>query len=307
MLRRRVQFRFVVGAVQQMVDAGDGEIDFLRCSGVVVQPFPGCADGVTVYGVGGFGVHLSGLDDDSSGRGQLPPGAVQPAESLPQGVQAGAFGHQSVEVQVGADFQSLGGYGDQGPRSGGAVVGVGGSRLPQGFHRFIPFPLAHSSGDQNGVGGGRAADDPVGFTGCGHPVGENRDGGGALYGQVQRGGGQFLGHSGVALRHFQSGRLAGHLPSAEGVAGVGNLGRGVAEGFLFAYFRGRGGRHYDGLEGRFQRRGRPLPVLVDGAGGLQEGLRAVGFVQDDDAVVGSQPGVHRPGALPLAVGAEQQG
>ena len=49
-----------------------------------------------------------------------------------------------------------------------------------------------------------------------------------------------------------------------------------------------------------------MPIFGNRPQGLQERLGAVGFVQDDDAVVGGQAGIDRPGARPLAVSAEQQ-
>ena len=127
-----------------------------------------------------------------------------------------------------------------------------------------------------------------------------------LFRQFQSGIGQFLPHIGVALRRYQDCGLDGGLFPAQGVIRIGGLRRRIPESFPLADFRGRRRRHYDRLERRIQRLRRPLAVLADGAGGLQKGLGAVGFVQDDDAVVGGQPGVHRPGAPPFAVGAEQQ-
>ena len=40
-------------------------------------------------------------------RNQVAPGAVQPSESLFQGIDAGALGHQRVEVDIGSDLDAL--------------------------------------------------------------------------------------------------------------------------------------------------------------------------------------------------------
>ena len=88
-------------------NAGDAKINLVKRVGLLIQPLPGCADGAAVDRIVGFGVNLVGADDDASGGRDRPPGAVQPPETLTQGIQAGALGNQAVEVQVSADFQRL--------------------------------------------------------------------------------------------------------------------------------------------------------------------------------------------------------
>ena len=50
-----------------------------------------------------------------------------------------------------------------------------------------------------------------------------------------------------------------------------------------------------------------MPVFANRPQGLQERLSAVGFVQDDDAVVGGEAGINRPSARAFAISAKQQG
>ena len=81
--------------------------------GFLPEPLPGLCQGFAVNRVSQVvppsEAGLVGPDHDGGPGLDGTAGPVQASEALTQGVQAGALGHQAVEVQVRAHLQALGG------------------------------------------------------------------------------------------------------------------------------------------------------------------------------------------------------
>ena len=115
MPRRGIQCVELIVSRQVRPEGFDPEVDRPVRRRVVLQPVPGIGERGPVDRVV---VALLGLllcDHEHGAGGNVPPGPVQAAHPLPQGVEAGALAHEAVEVQVGADLQGLRGDDDYRP------------------------------------------------------------------------------------------------------------------------------------------------------------------------------------------------
>ena len=121
----------------------------------IVEKGPRRGDGGTVDGVVGPFCHRGRRPEDNAlcrcaGGAQFAQ-AVEAPEALAERVERGALGHQCVEVVVGARFDALGRYHDQG---GDVVPAATAGADPAGelAHQGVAFERPHTSRQQHGLG-----------------------------------------------------------------------------------------------------------------------------------------------------------
>ena len=305
---------------QLPVQTGDAEVDLTYFVPASVKPGPGPGQRLAVDRIVLLLVSLIASDQNRRPRFDRASHAVQATEALAQGIEACAFGHEGVEVEVGADFQGLRGDDDQGLRQR-TMLGLAGMQRHQTFPNDGVFvDGAHAASQQQGFDVLPVAQPPPGLPGRGDAIDEHDDGAGLVAHEAHGLLGQLLGENGCGLGSFrllevdvlqilevdglQNGRLAGQLTPSKRMLRIATFAGLVLEHICAS--RRRGGGQDDGMKETIERRVRPGAETLDRLQGLQERLCAVRLVEQDQAVVGDEPCVDRPCAGAAAIGAEQQ-
>ena len=178
----------------------------------------------------------------------------------------------------------------------------------QALHDGIPVHRAHAAREQDRLGVRR--EQAFRFSRSRHSVGEHDDRPSFFAHETASGVGQRLGElparvlCGNPRSLPQRGGLAGQLASAKRMMRIAPLPGVVPENV--AGVRRRRSGHHDRMEAAAKRRFRPAPILPDRAQCLEKRLRAMRFVQEDEAVVGNESCVYRPCSGAPSVGAKQQ-
>ena len=116
--RWRVEIRKGIFFRHQGIQTGDAEIHLAIFVFVIFEPLPSDSQRFAVHRILLRATHrfgLTGADENFRPCFDVPAHAVQAAEALAQGIEACAFGHQSVEVEVCTHFQGLSGDDDDRP------------------------------------------------------------------------------------------------------------------------------------------------------------------------------------------------
>ena len=313
--RGRVEVGERILALQQAAQMRDAEVNLAAVVRVFVEPIPSVGERLAVYRivVVPLGLGLVGTNENRSAGIDAPAHAVQAAEALAQGVEARAFGDEPVEVEVGADLQSLGGDDDDRLLQR-ASVGAAGMKVqflqPPYYGVFVH--RSHATGEQDGQDALVVFQPPMRLARGRHSIGEDDDGPPLVAQKIQRTLRQRFRQlarrlATPRLRYsLQRGRFVSQLPPAELVIRVVPLVGLVPEDVLQARWRRR--RHHNRTETALQRFVRPPGSLeeTDGLQGLEKRLRAMRLVEQDEAVVGGEPRVDGPSPGAAAVGPEQQ-
>ena len=314
--RRRIEVGKRIAACQRTLKTSDAEVHFAFFVPVRLEPLPGFGQRFAVNRVGS-GASLRpgfiGANEDRGAGCNIASHPVQPPEALAQGVEAGALRNQGVEIEVGPDFQSLGGDDDDGLLQ----VAVGGPvRVKVQFLQppdcGVPVHGPHSTGEQDGGHACVVPQYPVNSAGGRHTIDEYHDGPPVVAQHIQ---GSLRQLSGEAVDRIvaarvrdlsQRGGFAGQLPPAEWQTGVAPFVGFIPEHVLQPRRRRRG--HHHRMEATPQGFLRPClsAETPDGLQGLEEGPRTMRFVQQNETVVGHQSGIDRPCTGAAPVSAEQQ-
>ena len=117
--------------------------------GKPLERFPSQADAVAIDRIVGLLGDVFGTGQDRPFGGNLPPGAVQPAETLAECIEGRGLGHEAVEVEVHPDFQALGRDDEQ--RFGLRAVLRAGSEGGELLDESVPAHAAGSPDHQRSV------------------------------------------------------------------------------------------------------------------------------------------------------------
>ena len=288
-----------IGLLKPPVERLHAEIDEVVLRDLA-ERLPGLADPVAIHRVIGLLRQTLCRYQDRTFRGDGPARAVQPAEALPQGIEGGSLRHQSVEIEVDANLQTL--CSDQDEGSGLSTAGSVGAEGTESVYDSISGHISRASDHQQGF---ECAISPLAQlleyrAGQSHPVdydtnGRRRHAGTSqAFGHLPRGARKRIDRIAPNRLH-QSGALGGLQASLQDR--VGSITRPQREGALTGCAR-RGGQD-DRLDP-----GSAEFVYI--AQCLPEGLGKMGFVEQDETVLTEEAGVNRLHTIRHTVPTKQQ-